>query len=111
MTSQRQRLTRQPYQAETPSSSPPYLQDTALEKMLSAFSEFESQNYGNPREQANAIALSGEKELLTAQAMHEHVKELRAALAYDTNSTKASSKATAKNLMRRALARAQVAGK
>ena len=96
MTSHRQRLARQPYQAETPSSSPPDLQDTALEKMLSAFSTFETQHYGNPREQANAIALRGEKELLTAQAMHQHAKELRAALAYDANSTKASSKATAK---------------
>ena len=79
--------------------------------MLSAFSTFETQHYGNPRERANAIALSGEKELLTTQAMHEHAKELRAALAYDTNSTKALFKATAKNLTRRALARAQAAGK
>ena len=92
-------------------SSPPYLQDTAPERMLSAFSASETQHYGNPREQANAIALSGEKELLTSQAMHEHAEELRAALDYDANSMKALFKATAKNLMRRALARAQAAGK
>ena len=39
------------------------------------------------REKANAIALSGERELLTDEALNEHARQLRAALEYDTNDT------------------------
>ena len=56
---------------------------TTLERMLSAFGQFESKHYQSPRERANAIALSGERELLSSQSMHQHAKKLRAALRYD----------------------------
>ena len=59
-------------------------QNTTFAKMLVAFSEVESRHYENRRERANAIALSGENELRTRKAMHEHAKKVRAALRYDT---------------------------
>ena len=57
-------------------------QSSTIEKMLSAFSHFEINHYQSPRERANAIALSGEKELLTAHAIYEHAEQLSAALRY-----------------------------
>ena len=76
-----------------------YMTGADVTAFRSAFDVFISHHYENQREranaialsgekelltthamQANAIALSGEKELLTTHAMHQHAKELRAAL-------------------------------
>ena len=54
-----------------------------MESMLKAFSQFEINHYQSPRERANAIALSGEKELVTSKAMLQHVRGLRVALRYE----------------------------
>ena len=59
-------------------------QDSAIEELISAFANLEIKHYESPRERANAIALSGEKELLTQEAIHKHAEKLRAALRYDT---------------------------
>ena len=58
-------------------------QDATLERMLPAFDQLESNYYQSPRERANAIALSGERELLIKEAMRQHAEQLRAALRYE----------------------------
>ena len=57
-----------------------YMTEADLTAFHSGFDAFESYHYENPRERANAIALSDEKELVTAKALHQHARELRAAL-------------------------------
>ena len=79
--------------------------------MLSAFDQFESKHYQGPRERANAIALSGERELLSAQSMHQHAKKLRAALRYDTTVLISPSKVTANDFRTQGSARTQAARK
>ena len=59
-------------------------QDSDLEELISAFAKLEIKDYESRRERANAVALSGEKELLTQEAIHKHAEKLRAALRYDT---------------------------
>ena len=76
-----------------------YMTGADVTAFRSAFDVFISHHYENQRERANAIALSGEKELLTTHAMqanaialsgekelptthamHQHAKKLNAAL-------------------------------
>ena len=69
-------------------------QDSDLDELISAFAKLEIKDYESPRERANALALSGERELLTQEAIQDHAKELRAALRYDTAVPKPSTKTT-----------------
>ena len=66
-------------------------QTATLEPALFAFSDLEIRHKQSPRERANALALSGRKELLTEKAMRQHAKALRVALRYDTNGPAISS--------------------